>query len=68
MRKSILDGLQHDAIEIQKFTNLPKVECFKLAVQIWKAESLNQIAIFLRQDGEFQESMSEIAKAINNEL
>jgi len=43
-------------------------ECFKLAIQTWKAESLNQIAIFLRQDGEFQESMSKIAKAINNEL
>ena len=68
MRKSILDGLQHDAIEIQKITKLPLAECFKLAIQTWKAESLNQIAIFLRQDGEFQESMSEIAKAINNEL
>ena len=64
----ILNSLHSDAKRIQKITKLPLDECFKLAVEIWKANSFEKIAYFLRRDGEFQESMSEIAKAINNEL
>jgi hypothetical protein len=44
--------------------NIPYDEAFKLAIEIWKAESLDSIAYFLRQDGEFQESMSNISNAI----
>ena len=66
MRKSILDGLQHDAIEIQKITKLPSAECFKLAVQIWKADSFEKIAYFLRRDGEFQESIHYLSQSIKH--
>ena len=53
-----------DALELQKGLNIPYDEAFKLAIEIWKAESLHSIAYFLRQDGELQESMSNISNAI----
>jgi hypothetical protein len=64
MRSSIISALKIDALELQKGLNIPYDEAFKLAIEIWKAQSLDSIAYFLRQDGEFQESMSNISNAI----
>jgi hypothetical protein len=66
MRLSIISGLKNDALEIQRVLNIPYDEAFKLAIEIWRAQSLDSIAYFLRQDGEFQESMSNISNAIKD--
>ena len=66
MRSSIISSLKIDALELQKRFNIPYIEAFKLAIEIWKAESLENISYFLRQDGEFQESMSNISNAIKD--
>lgn len=65
MRLSVICGLKNDAKELQRELNIHYDEAFKLAVEIWKAESLDSIAYFVRQDGEFQEAMGWIQKAIN---
>lgn len=39
-------------------------EAFKLAIEMWKADSLDSIAYFLR-DGQFEELMTNITNAIN---
>ena len=66
MRSSLISALKIDALELQKGLNIPYDEAFKLVIEIWKAESLDSIAHFLRQDGEFQESMSNIYNAIKD--
>jgi hypothetical protein len=66
MQTRILNVLKRDALEIQRGLNIDYPEAFKLAIEIWKAESLENISYFLRQDGEFQESMSNISNAIKD--
>lgn len=65
MRLSVICGLKNDAKELQRELNIDYDEACKLAVEIWKAKSLDSIAYFMRQDGEFQEAMGWIQKAIN---
>jgi hypothetical protein len=56
--------LKEDAAELENELTIPYHEAFKLAVEIWKGESLEQIAFFLSDDGSFQDSIDDIAKAI----
>lgn len=65
----------NDANEIRKKFIVSESESLKLAIEINKLQALSEIAHFLRQDGEFQESMSqingsisEIAQAINDKI
>jgi len=66
MENILLNSLHDDAKRIQKITKLPLDECFKLAVEIWKAESFEKIAYFLRRDGEFQESIHYLSQSIKH--
>lgn len=63
-----LNSLRKDVRLLQNQFNLSESDAVKLAVEIWKAEQLESIGYFLRKDGEFQESMSQIANAINDKL
>lgn len=68
MNSSILNLLINDAKEIRKTLIVSESDALKLAIEINKLHALSDIAYFLRQDGEFQESMSNIAEAINNKI
>lgn len=65
MDSRLIGKLKFDAQLIEDHLGISYLESFKLAVEIWKAESLDSIAYFMRQDGEFQEAMGWIQKAIN---
>ena len=68
MNNSILNHLMNDAREIRKTLIVSENDALRLAIEINKLQALSEIAYFLRQDGEFQESMSNIAEAINNKI
>lgn len=63
-----LNKLKADAKILQDQFKLGFSDALKLSVEIWKAKSLDEIAHFLRKDGEFQESMSQIVNAINERI
>jgi|GEM_PF-7002176 len=68
MNNVTLNSLKKDVRLLQNQFNLSESDAVKLAVEIWKAEQLENIGYFLRKDGEFQESMNQIANAINDRL
>lgn len=47
---------------------MSQTEAVNLAIQMWKADSLDTIAEALKRDGDISQSLSDISKAINNEL
>jgi uncharacterized protein YeeX (DUF496 family) len=48
--------------------SMSHTEALNLAIEMWKADSLDTIAEALKVDGDISQSLSEISKAIKNEL
>ena len=48
--------------------SMSDTEAVNLAIQMWKADSLDTIAEALKVDGDISQSLSNISKAINNEI
>jgi hypothetical protein len=63
-----IERVQNFANQIEKKLHCSKQDAFNLAVQMWKADSLDSIAEALKRDGDISQSLSDISKAINNEL
>jgi hypothetical protein len=59
-----LQYLKSEARQIARIFVIGEVEAIKIAIELRKLESLQEISYFLRKDGEFQESMSLIANSI----
>jgi len=59
-----LQVLKSEAREIARIFVIGEVEAIKIAIELRKLESIQEISYFLRKDGEFQESMSLIANSI----
>jgi hypothetical protein len=63
---SYIESLFNDAETIAKKLKCNKKEAFELAIKAYQANSLSFLAHLFRKDGEIQESLSLISKAINN--
>jgi hypothetical protein len=71
MTTQTIDRLLEFSKHIQRKMSLQSMsntEALNLAIQMWKADSLDTIAEALKVDGDISQSLSDISKAINKEL
>jgi hypothetical protein len=63
-----IERVQNFANQIERKIHCSKKDAFNLAIQMWKADSLDTIAEALKVDGDISQSLSDISKAIKKEL
>lgn len=65
MKDSTIDDLNESIKELQKHFNLTREEALKIAIEIIKAEAIDDICLMFDEDGELQTNIREIKKILN---
>lgn len=65
MKDSTIDDLNESIKELQNHFNLTREEALKIAIEIIKAEAIDDICLMFDEDGEFQTNIREIKKTLN---